>query len=288
MTKSVCLETKELQFSYPDGPSVLHGISLTINRGCFVAIIGQNGSGKTTFAKHLNGLLRPTHGEVLLLGKSIGDKTVSDLARDVGYVFQNPDHQIFSATVRDELAFGPRNLGLDDIVVNNRTEAALERFALTPFADHQPAVLGFGLRRKVSIAAVYTMETPILILDEPTTGLDLRSTTELMELICELNRQGHTIILITHDMRVVAEYVPSCMVVRAGEILAYNDTREIFKQTKLLRETQIALPQISELGQRMTTYGMRDDILTVPEFCDGFTGILDDNTQDRITRADCH
>ena len=253
-----------------------------------MAIIGQNGSGKTTFAKHLNGLLRPTHGEVLLLGKSIGDRTVSDLARDVGYVFQNPDHQIFSATVRDELAFGPRNLGLDDIVVNNRTEAALERFALTPFADHQPAVLGFGLRRKVSIAAVYTMETPILILDEPTTGLDLRSTTELMELICELNRQGHTIILITHDMRVVAEYVPSCMVVRAGEILAYDDTRDIFKQTKLLRETQIALPQISELGQRMTTYGMRDDILTVPEFCDGCTGILDDNTQNRMTRADCH
>ena len=253
-----------------------------------MAIIGQNGSGKTTFAKHLNGLLRPTHGEVLLLGKSIGDRTVSDLARDVGYVFQNPDHQIFSATVRDELAFGPRNLGLDDIVVNNRTEAALERFALTPFADHQPAVLGFGLRRKVSIAAVYTMETPILILDEPTTGLDLRSTTELMELICELNRQGHTIILITHDMRVVAEYVPSCMVVRAGEILAYDDTREIFKQTKLLRETQIALPQISELGQRMTTYGMRDDILTVPEFCDGCTGIVIGDVQGGITSADRH
>ena len=281
MNNSVCIETKGIRFSYPDGPEVLSGISFTIHRGGFVAIIGQNGSGKTTLAKHLNGLLRPASGEVLLLGKAVGDQPVSELAKDVGYVFQNPDHQIFSATVREELAFGPRNLGLDEVTVSHRTEMALERFKLSPFADHPPAILGFGLRRKVSIAAVYAMRTPILILDEPTTGLDLKSTTDLMQLICGLNRQGDTIILITHDMRVVAEYAPHCIVMRSGEILSYGDTREIFRQAKLLRETQITLPQISELGQRMKTCGMRSDVLTVREFCDECGDVLVGTTQGR-------
>jgi energy-coupling factor transport system ATP-binding protein len=274
MTNSVCIETKELKFSYPDGPPVLHGISATINRGDFVAVIGQNGSGKTTLAKHFNGLLRPNCGEVCLFGESIADKQVSDLAQHVGYVFQNPDHQIFSATVREELNFGPRNLGLDKATVDRRTDAALEYFALTSVADRQPAVLGFGLRRKVSIASVYSMQTPVLILDEPTSGLDLKSTNDLMKLVGELNRLDHTIVIITHDMRIVAEYVPRCMVIRAGEIVAYDTTREIFRHEKLLRETQISLPQISELGKRMTAHGMRDDVLTVSEFCEAYSGML--------------
>ena len=274
MNDSVCIETKRVRFSYPDGPEVLSGISFTIHQGGFVAIIGQNGSGKTTLAKHLNGLLRPTSGEVLLLGKTIGDQPVSDMAKDVGYVFQNPDHQIFSSTVREELAFGPRNLGLDEVTVNHRTEKALECFELSPLADHPPASLGFGLRRKVSVAAVYAMRTPIIILDEPTTGLDLKSTTDLMQLICGLNRQGSTIILITHDMRVVAEYAPHCIVMRSGEIRSYGKTRDIFGQTKLLRETQVTLPQIPELGRRLKRYGMRSDILTVSEFCDECSDIL--------------
>lgn len=285
MTNSVSLEIRDLRFSYIDGPRVLNGISLTIESGDFVAVIGQNGSGKTTLVKHLNGLLRPTHGEVFLNGEDIGDKSVGELAQHVGYVFQNPDHQIFSATVRAELAFGPRNLGLDEATVERRVEDALARFALTPLADRQPAVLGFGLRRKVSIAAVYTMQTPVLILDEPTTGLDLKSTTDLMRLISELNQQGRTIILITHDMRVVAEYAPRCMVIRAGEILAYGDTREIFKQAELLRKTQISLPQISELGQRMTRFGMRDDVLTVPMFCESYSDMLAAGAQRKVTSA---
>ncbi len=273
MTKSVCLETKNLQFSYPDGPLVLGGISVSLEGGDFVAVIGQNGSGKTTLVKHFNGLLRATQGEILLNGEDTQEKSIGELAKHVGYVFQNPDHQIFSPTVREELAFGPRNLGLEEATIGSRVEEALERFELAPFAERPPAVLGFGLRRKVSIAAVYTMQTPILILDEPTAGLDLKNITDLMRLLGELNEQGNTIILITHDMRVVAQYAPRSMVMRAGELLAYGETREIFKQADLLRETQISLPQISELGRRLTMYGMRDDILTVPEFCEGYADI---------------
>ena len=274
MSKSGCLETRELRFSYPDGPTALHGISLDVKRGDFVAVIGQNGSGKTTLAKHFNGLLRPDAGKVCLFGEDIANRKVSELAQDVGYVFQNPDHQIFSATVREEIDFGPRNLGCSNDMVGRRTEEAIEYFGLGDVADCQPAVLGFGLRRKVSIAAVYAMKTPVLILDEPTSGLDLKSTNELMAVISELHRLEHTIILITHDMRVVAEYVPHCMVMRGGEILAYDVTREIFKNSELLLETQIAVPQISELGNRMTPYGMPDDVLTVPEFSDEYNRIL--------------
>ena len=288
MTKSVCLETRNLQFSYPDGPLVLGGISVCIERGDFVAVIGQNGSGKTTLVKHLNGLLRPTHGEMLLNGEDTHELAVGELAQHVGYVFQNPDHQIFSPTVREELAFGPRNLGLGEATIENRVEEALERFELTPFAERPPAVLGFGLRRKVSIAAVYTMQTPILILDEPTAGLDLKNITDLMRLMGELNEQGNTIILITHDMRIVAQYAPRCMVIRRGEVLAYGDTREIFKQAEMLRETQISLPQIVELGRRLTTYGMHDDILTVPEFCEGYADILTAASRGKVPNAVRH
>lgn len=271
---SSCIETRDLQFAYADGPPVLHDISLTIDQGDFVAIIGQNGSGKTTLAKHFNGLLQPDCGEVFLFGKCIAGKKMDELAQHVGYVFQNPDHQIFSPTVREEVSFGPRNLGLGKETVDCRTEAALKQFELTAVADRQPAILGFGLRRKVCIAAVYAMQTPVLILDEPTSGLDLKSTNDLMTLICELNRFDRTVILITHDMRIVAEYVPRCMVMRAGEILAFESTREVFKQEKLLRETHLSLPQITLLGKRMAPHGMRDDTLTVSEFCDEYSDMI--------------
>lgn len=272
MTRQPCLEVHNLWFTYEDNPSAaLRGVSLTIEEGDFIALIGQNGSGKTTLAKHFNGLLRPTQGHVLLYGEDIRHQPVSALARQVGYVFQNPDHQIFNATTHDELAVGPRNLGLDEAEVQQRVAEVLAAFGLQPYAERQPAVLGFGLRRKISIAAVYTMQTPILILDEPTTGLDQRSTTELMERIGELHQRGCTIILITHDMRVVAEYVPRCLVLREGQILADGDTRTVFKEADLLQETHLELPQISQLSRRMVPHGMPDDTLTVSEFCKAYS-----------------
>jgi energy-coupling factor transporter ATP-binding protein EcfA2 len=268
------LETRDLWFDYEAGVSVLHGVSLDIEPGEFVAIIGQNGSGKTTLVKHFNGLLRPHRGQVLLDGEDIIHHSVGALARLVGYVFQNPDHQIFGATTHEEIAFGPVNFELPEDEVEARTAEALQSFHLTEYADMQPAMLGFGLRRKVSIAAVYAMQTPILILDEPTTGLDWKSTSELMQLIGGLNEQGRTIILITHDMRVIAEYVPRCMVIRKGEILIHDSTREVFRQAELLESTRIEVPQIAQLGRRMVPHGLQDGILTVPEFCDAYNDLM--------------
>ncbi len=266
----VCLEATDLWFAYDEGPSVLRGVSLEIKAGDFVALIGQNGSGKTTLAKHFNGLLRPSRGRVLLYGEDNRERSVAYLARTVGYVFQNPDHQIFSATTREEIAFGPRNIGLEESEVQRRTEQALAYFDLTAYADHQPAVLGFGLRRKVSIAAVYAMRTKVLILDEPTAGLDWKSAHEVMQRVSDLHRKGHTIILITHDMRLVAQYAPHCMVLRDGNMLANGDTRAIFEQADLLSETHIELPQICRLARRLKPFNLKGNSLTVAEFLEDY------------------
>ena len=245
------LTLDSLSYAYDGTQAALNGIDLTIGAGEFVAIIGQNGSGKTTLVKHLNGLLRPTRGRVLLNGADIAATPVAKLARTVGYVFQNPDHMIFSTTVREEVAAGPHNLGLSEAEIAARTTAALTQFGLLPFAETQPALLGFGLRRKVSIAAVVAMQTAVLVLDEPTSGLDQRSTDELMAILTNLNQQGRTIVLITHDMRLVADHVPSCVVLHNGRLLAHAPTRHLFQQPNLLHQTQLEPPPITQLGQQL-------------------------------------
>jgi len=267
---------QDLWYSYNGEVTALRGIDLEIEDGDYVAVIGQNGSGKTTLVKHFNGLLKPTRGRVLVKHatrdtqhatlKDTADMTVGQLAQTVGYVFQNPDHQIFCATTREELAFGPRNLGLPEAEVRRRVEEALARFNLEEYADSPPAVLGYGLRRKIGVAAVYSMRPRIFILDEPTAGLDWRGTVELMELIGEMHRNGHTIILVTHDMKLVAEFSQKCLVLREGRVLVYDDARTVFKHSELLRDTQIEPPQITALAKRMVSYGMPDDVLSVGEF----------------------
>jgi energy-coupling factor transport system ATP-binding protein len=166
--------------------------------------------------------------------------------------------------VREEIAVGPRNLGLDEATIHQRVENSLAQFGLLPYADEQPALLSFGLRRKVSVAAVVAMDTPILILDEPTTGLDWRSATELMAIVDELVANGRTILLITHDMRLVADFVPRCLVMQDGRLLADGPTRHIFQQDHILYQAQLHRPQITELAHRL---GQQGTILTVDEFC---------------------
>jgi energy-coupling factor transport system ATP-binding protein len=288
MADKPCIVVQDLWYSYGDEVTALRGVDLEIEDGDYVAVIGQNGSGKTTLVKHFNGLLRPTRGRVLVKHETrntkhetledTADLTVGQLAQTVGYVFQDPDHQIFCDTTREELAFGPRNLGLPEAEVRRRVEEALVRFGLEEYADWPPAVLGYGLRRKIGVAAVYTMRPRIFILDEPTTGLDWRgtmesttgldwrSTMELMALIGEMHRYGHTIILITHDMKLVAEFSQKSLVLREGRVLVYDDTRTVFKHSEVLKDTQIEPPQITQLAKRMVPYGLPDDVLSVGEF----------------------
>jgi energy-coupling factor transport system ATP-binding protein len=260
-----CIIVEDLWFQYADDIVALRGIDLEIPRGAFVAVLGQNGSGKTTLVKHFNGLLTPTKGRVLIEGQDTARYSIGHLARSVGYVFQNPDHQLFSATVREEIEFGPRNLGLSAGEVARRADETLEYFGLAKHAGEPPALLGFGLRRKVSIAAVYGMRPDILILDEPTAGLDWQSTLDMIRLVQDLHRAGHTILLVTHDMKVAAMFAELTLVLREGQVLLFEDTRSVFRQVDVLRETQIEPPQITELANRMRPLGMPAGVLTVEE-----------------------
>jgi energy-coupling factor transport system ATP-binding protein len=259
------LEARDIWFTYPGGPPALRGVSLSVAPGELVAVIGQNGSGKTTLARHFNGLLRPQRGQLLLDGRPTAGQSIGALARQAGYLFQNPDQQIFCATTREEIAYGPRNLGLAPAEVGARVAEALSRFGLEAVADRPPATLGYGLRRQVALAAVYALHSPILILDEPTGGLDGRGIAALVALLNELSVAGRTIVLISHDMALVAALAPRCLVMRQGEIVADAPTRDLLGGSEALAAAAVEPPQITRLGARL--FPDEPPALTVAELC---------------------
>jgi energy-coupling factor transport system ATP-binding protein len=259
----VAIQAEGVHFQYPNGPAALNGLSLEVREGQFVALAGPNGGGKTTFAKHLNGLLRPASGAVHLFGEPTAGRRVGELARQVGYVFQNPDLQIFAVTVREELAYGPRNLGLSENEVEARVERALERFGLERWADAPPAVLGYGLRRLVSIAAVWAMQPPIWVLDEPTTGLDAALTERLVTEMEALHAAGHTLLLITHDLRLVAALAERLVIIAEGRVALDGPPRAVLSQAGPLRPFGLRPPPVTRLAGKVR--GLPDDLLTVDE-----------------------
>jgi energy-coupling factor transporter ATP-binding protein EcfA2 len=263
----------ELSHEYEEYIPAIYDINLEIPTNALMGIIGHNGAGKTTLVKHLNGLLKPTHGQVMVAGLDTRASTVAAMARHVGYVFQNPDHQIFCPTVREELGFGLRNLGTEPGELKTRVDQALDEFGLSPFAHLPPAMLGFGLRRKVSLAAVLLMEPEVLVLDEPTIGLDAPGTAEVLVHITRLHQKGHTIILVTHDMRLVAQFTNLCLVLKASRALAFGTTRSIFGNPDLIRSAGLALPVITALGRRMEDQGLPGDLLSVREFITSFESV---------------
>ena len=260
------IEVSELVFRYtPSGSDVLRGISLRIEAGEFVALIGQNGAGKTTLAKHFNGLLKPTSGSIRVMGRDTRTVPVADMARTVGYVYQNPDHQIFAQRVRAEAAFGPRNLGLSPAEVERRVDAALELVGLQEHADDFAFSLGRGQRQKLAVASVLAMEPRVLVIDEPTTGLDQAGARGILELLSRWNAEGRTIIAITHDMALVAERIPRTIVVSDGLILADGATRVVLSDAALLRQAFLRPPQVTRVAQQLSEFGIRPDTLTVTE-----------------------
>ncbi|MCH9276948.1 ATP-binding cassette domain-containing protein [Bifidobacterium amazonense] len=200
----------------------LDDVTCTIPRGAFVGLIGRNGSGKTTLARHLNALLKPASGRVVVDGLDARTHTVGRMAAHVGFVFQNPDHQIFCASTREEIGFGPRALGRTDTQVRAAVDDMLRLFDLERVADVSPATLGYGDRRIVALASVLAMRTPILVLDEPTAGLDRRLSATLLDAVAALNRAGTTVIMISHDMRAVAHYCTHVMRMDAGRLVEYG------------------------------------------------------------------
>jgi energy-coupling factor transport system ATP-binding protein len=251
------LEVDGLTHRYPDGTEALSGVSCTIRRGEFVAILGQNGSGKTTLVKHLNGILRPGSGEIRLLGKSLVGQPASLISRRVGLVFQNPDHQIFAERIRDEVAFGPRLQGLGASEVARRVEEALAAVDLSGTGDLDPFVLTKGGRQRVAVAGTLATKPEVIILDEPTTGLDHRELQGMMALVERLNRAGHTIVIVTHAMDVAASYARRVILMRDGRIVGNGPTREIFGREGRIREMGLTPPPIVQVGNRLGVPALR-------------------------------
>ena len=244
------VRAEALEFHYQSGAAALSGVSLSVDAGEFVALIGQNGSGKTTLAKHLNGLLRPNHGRVLLRGVDIRTLPLNRVATDVGYVFQNPDHQIFAATVRDEVAFGPRNFGLSAAEIDARVGAAVAAVGLDGLDHEDPFLLSKGHRQRLAVASLLALRPQLLILDEPTTGLDYSEQRRMMDLLARLHADGMTILMITHSPWVVAEYAERGILMKDGRILFDAPLRSLFEQEALLAGAHFCAPEITRLGRR--------------------------------------
>jgi energy-coupling factor transporter ATP-binding protein EcfA2 len=267
------IEVKDMHHRYPNGFHALRGVSLTVNCGEFVAIIGQNGSGKTTFVKHLNGLLRATMGTVYVNGQDVSKHKVSTMACTVGYCFQNPDHQIFCDTVYKEVAYGPKNLHLSQAEIEERVEEALNAVGLLHLKESIPRDLSKGQRQRLAVAAVLSMRPEVLIVDEPTTGQDYRDGVGMLNLVQHLNQTGHTVLFITHDMAMVARFARRVVVFRDGQILLDGTTREVFGQADMLRTTFLAPPQITSLAQALPEF-FPEAVLSVAEMMDQALAIL--------------
>jgi energy-coupling factor transport system ATP-binding protein len=265
MNRPALIRIENLTYIYKGGQPALKNMSLKINKGECVAIIGQNGAGKTTLAKHFNGLHKPSAGRVCIAGRNTTRLKVSELARTVGYVFQNPDHQIFHDTVGREVSFGLKNLGLPAEQIEERVAGALAEVGLTGYYQTYPFNLSKGQRQRVALASVLAMRTEVIVLDEPTTGQDYRESIQIMELVRKLNQDGHTIIFITHDMSLVARYASRIIVLCRGEVLADGGVRSVFTRPELLKETYLSPPQITTLAQSLSRYDIPPGVLSVEE-----------------------
>jgi energy-coupling factor transport system ATP-binding protein len=243
------VEAADLAVTYPSGVTALSGFNLTIEEGDFVALVGENGGGKTTFAKTAAGLLKPSAGNVRVKGETPASLSARRRAQTVGYLFQNPDHQIFQPTVRDEVAFGPRQLGLAQTDVERRVEAAVAAAGLEGREDEDPFAIPKGDRQRVALASVLAVEPEVLVMDEPTTGLDRREVAALMDAVTALNRRGTTIIFITHAMDVVAGYARRVVVVAGGRVLRTGTPREVLADDGLLARAGLEPPLAARLAR---------------------------------------
>jgi energy-coupling factor transporter ATP-binding protein EcfA2 len=262
---SAIVDVADLGFAYPDGTVALDGVTMRIERGSVAGIVGQNGSGKTTLAKHLDGLLRPSSGRVVVDGLDTARHPVRAIAARVGYVFQNPGHQLFARSVAEELAFGPRNLGVPPPEIDDRVAAVVEALGLERHLGDHPHRLPLPVRKLVSIGSVLTMRTPVLVLDEPTTGQDHRTAIRVAHVVRAAADAGTTVVLVSHDMPLVADVADRIVVMHAGRLVADGPPRDVLADMDLARTTRLSPPQITQLGAMLPGRDGRPAVLSVQE-----------------------
>jgi energy-coupling factor transport system ATP-binding protein len=259
------IEVENLRFKYPNGVEALKDVSLFIKNGEFVAIMGQNGAGKTTLVKHFNGLLKPSEGTVRVDGEETTKTSVAALARNVGFVFQNPDHQLFSETVEEEISFALKNFGLDKETIEERITWALNLLGLVQYRKTSPFLLSGGERKRVALASVLAWNPETLILDEPTIGQDYQQKEKLRQFIVQMQTQGKTVVIVTHDVEFVAECNPRVVLMKEGTIVADGEGRTILTTPEILSQSSIVLPQIAQIFMKLAPLGLPKDVIDVYE-----------------------
>ena len=240
------IEFRDVHASYDGSAPILKGVSFTIRDGEFVAFVGTNGAGKSTTMRLMNGLLKPDAGQVLIDGVPTSDLRTSELARRVGFLFQNPDSQICCNTVREELLFGFKALGLDGPDADSRVDAIVEEFAFDP--DDDPFLLNRGARQLLALASIVVLAPPVVVLDEPTTGLDYRECVKVMDIIRRIHERGTTVVMVCHDMEVVADYAACCIVMSGGEVVDDAPTFDVLRNRETLERASLVPPQIVDLS----------------------------------------
>ncbi len=270
------IEVSDVHYQYDKSKEALKGISFDIYEGDYVALIGQNGAGKTTLAKHFNSLFKPTSGRILVCGKDTKNEEPNTLAEQIGYVFQNPDNQIFSTSVYKEMEYGLKALKLSEEEMSKRIHEIARLLGIEKVLDEHPFSLGKGERQRVAVASILVLKPKILVVDEPTTGQDWDGIQNMMKLIDELHANGTTIVMITHDMDVVATHANRVIVMAKGSIVADGSVRDVFKQEKALKNAYVARPQIPELSERL---GLQSMALTAQELGGALISSLEDSRE---------
>ena len=276
------LEVRDIKYSYNNDYQALKGVSLKIEKGEMVALLGKNGAGKSTLFLHLNGIYEPDEGKVFIDGEELkyDKKSLLKFRQKVGIVFQNPDDQIFAPTVEEDVAFGPLNLGLSMEEVQDRVEEALDRVGMSGFEKTAPHHLSGGQKKRVAIAGILAMKPEIMVLDEPTAGLDPQGVTNLVKLLKELNDEGITIVISTHEVDLVPDYANRVFVLVGGELIAEGTPKDIFSQSDILESANLKIPIVTELFQQIEAEGFdmdNDYPLTVKEAKEKFLKLVNKN-----------
>jgi energy-coupling factor transport system ATP-binding protein len=266
---------RDLTHQYDTQVTALRDVNLLIQSGESVAIVGENGAGKTTLAKQLNGLLKPTKGDVIIGDYNTADHTPAALARFVGYAFQNPDQQIFASKVAEEVEFGPRNLGFSTDQIRTFSQQALSAVGLEDQQEKHPYDLHLADRKLLTLAAVLAMQTPIIVFDEPTTGQDSYHINQIGKIITDLQSLGRTVLTISHDLDFCAKYFNRVIVLRNGEVIADGPARDVLKETKLLASAAVNPPQLVRLSQSL---GLQLMPRTPEEFVEDYNTYRKKNT----------
>ena len=257
----VHLSTKNLSYTYPDGTHALKKVNMEILKGQKVAIMGPNGAGKSTLFSHFNGLTEPTSGHLEIDGKRMkyDKKTLLEVRQKVGIVFQDPNDQLFAPTVKEDVAFGPMNLGLDYEEVEKRVNESLKLVDMEEFKDKTPHHLSGGQQKRVAIAGIIAMRPEIMILDEPTAGLDPEGVEKVLAILNNLNKDGMSIVISSHDIEMVNGFAEKIFVLNKGEIIASGDKHEIFSDKELLKEAHLKAPITTEILYQLKEKGFNVD-----------------------------